>query len=198
MVMLAGATGISRSEMFALRWCDVDCVTMQVSITRGIVRNHVGNVKTPARRKPVPLHSSVYAALVEWRRESLFAGEDDFLFPSVRLNGAKPLTPDMVLKKLIRPALIKAGITGKVIGWHSFRHSLATNLRSLGVDVKVAQELLRHSSHRVTMDVYTRAISADKREASTRQAEMLMGKGGAERLHRSAPSTTEGVRLYCH
>jgi site-specific recombinase XerD len=90
------------------------------------------------------------------------------------LNGEKPLTPDIVLKKIIRPALDRAKVTGKVIGWHSFRHSLATNLRSLGVDVKVAQELLRHANSRITMDLYTQAVSADKRIASGRQAEMLM------------------------
>jgi len=46
--------------------------------------------------------------------------------------------PGMVLKKVIRPALERAGVTGKTIGWHSFRHSLAANLRILGVDAKVA------------------------------------------------------------
>jgi site-specific recombinase XerD len=80
----------------------------------------------------------------------------------------------MVLKKTIRPALIRAEVTGKVIGWHIFRHKLATNLRSMGVDVKVAQELLRHETSRITMDLYTRAVSADKRLASGRQMDMLM------------------------
>ena len=83
--------------------------------------------------------------------------------------------PDMVLKKIIRPALEKAGIVGKTIGWHSFRHSLATNLRHLGVDVKVAQELLRHAKSRVTMDIYTRAVSADKRTASGKHVALLLG-----------------------
>jgi integrase len=54
----------------------------------------------------------------------------------------------------------------KPIGWHSFRHSLATNLRSLGVDIKIAQELMRHSSCRTTLDIYTRAVDQQKREAS--------------------------------
>ena len=104
----------------------------------------------------------------------MYNTDNDFLFPSIRMNGAQPLMPDMVLKKIIRPALVRAGIKGKVIGWHSFRHSLATNLRSLGVDVKVAQELLRHANSRTTMDLYTQAVSADKRDASLRQVEMLL------------------------
>jgi hypothetical protein len=31
----------------------------------------------------------------------------------------------MVLTKIIRPALVRAKVKGKVVGWHSFRHSLA-------------------------------------------------------------------------
>jgi integrase len=175
MVMLAGSTGLRRSEMFALRWSDICQVTLQVFVTKGIVRNHMGNVKTPASRKPVPLHSSVLAALNDWRSSSPYGENGDFLFPSLRLKGTQPLFPDMILCKIIRPAIAKAGIAGKVIGWHSFRHSLATNLRSMGVDVKTAQELLRHANSRITLDLYTRAVSSDKREASGRQIEMLMG-----------------------
>lgn len=111
---------------------------------------------------------------MKWRTLSNYSADTDFLFPSVRKNGTQPLTPDMVLKKIIRPALKRANITCKVIGWHSFRHSLATNLRSLGVDVKTAQVLLRHANSRTTMDLYTHAVSAEKRSASRRQVEMLM------------------------
>jgi site-specific recombinase XerD len=82
----------------------------------------------------------------------------------------------MNMFRRLAPALVRASVQGKVIGWHSFRHSLATNLRSLGVDVKVAQELLRHANSRITMDLYTQAVSADKRIASGRQAELLMAR----------------------
>ena len=189
MVMLAGSTGLRRSEFIALRWSDVDFVSLEIAVTRSCVRGRFGNTKTEASRKPVPLHVSVSDALLEWRRESHYSADADFLFPSVRLNGASPLTPDMVLKKIIRPALVRAGVTGKVIGWHSFRHSLATNLRSMGVDVKIAQELLRHANSRTTLDLYTRAVSADKRSASGRQIDLLMGKKtGADRTqHPLAP-----------
>ncbi len=175
MVMLAGSTGLRRSELFALRWSDVNFFTMEVAVSRSVVRNRFGDVKTQASGRPVPLHPSVCDVLVDWRQHSLYRQDGDFLFPSERLNGTKPLTPDMVLKKIIRPALKEAGVYGKIIGWHSFRHSLATNLRSLGVDVKVAQELLRHANSRVTMDFYTQAVSTAKRSASLQQAQMLMG-----------------------
>jgi site-specific recombinase XerD len=62
----------------------------------------------------------------------------------------------------------------KVVGWHTFRHSLGTNLRFLGVDIKTAQELLRHANSRVTLDLYSQAVSSQKREASARVVEMLM------------------------
>jgi integrase len=113
MVMLVGSTGLRRSEMFALRWSDIDLETMQVSVTRAVVRNHFGDVKIPASRKPVPLNAFVCAVLANWRSESPYFGDGDFLFPSIRLNGKKPLTPDMVLTKIIRPALVAAGGHGQ-------------------------------------------------------------------------------------
>ena len=127
---------------------------------------------------------------MDWRNESRYDRDEDFVFASDRAKGLKPLTPDMILKRCIRPALSKAGIRGKVIGWHSFRHSLATNLRSLGVDVKIAQDLLRHANSRTTMDVYTHAVSAQKHEATEKVVEMLLPsarKLRKEPQHRSAP-----------
>ena len=78
------------------------------------------------------------------------------------------------MEKSIRPALADIGIVGKRIGWHSFRHSLATNLRTLGVDIKVTQELMRHSSSRTTLDVYTRAVDQRKREANEKVVELML------------------------
>jgi site-specific recombinase XerD len=76
----------------------------------------------------------------------------------------------------------------KQIGWHSFRHSLATNLRTLGVGIKVAQELLRHSSCRTTLDIRTRAVSQRKREASSKVVEMMQPLEVGKNQHRAAPS----------
>ena len=182
-VMLAGSTGPRRSELVALTWSDIDLEVMQVNVRRSW--NHFGDTKTEASRKPVPLHPSVAKTLAVWRAETLYPADGDFVFPSKRLPGKKPVTPDMVLKKIIRPALDGAGIKDRVIGWHSFRHSLATNLRAAGVNLKTAQELLRHANSRITLEVYTRAISSTKREANDRVTQMMLEAG---RKTISAPS----------
>ncbi len=193
MVMLAGSTGLRRSEFIALRWRDIDTEKMEIRITKSCFRNRFGDTKTEASRKPVPLHPAVLASLLAWRAFSHYREDTDFLFPSDRLKGEKPLSPDILLRKVIRPALKAAKIKGKVIGWHSFRHSLATNLRSLGVDVKVAQELLRHANSRTTMDIYTHTVSAQKHEATGRIVDLLLPKtmNGAETQHPSAPSESD-------
>ncbi len=177
MVLLAGSTGLRRSELIALTWADIRVQTMEVSVTRSCVRNRFGKTKTECSCRPVPLHHLLLESLLDWKRQSLYQGDGDFLFASTRLNGTKPLSPDSLLKRSIRPALERAGIVGKQIGWHNFRHSLATNLRAIGVDLKVAQELLRHANSRTTLDVYTRAVSQQKRDANSRIVEMLLRTG---------------------
>jgi integrase len=74
------------------------------------------------------------------------------------------------------------------LGGTAFRHSLATNLRSLGVDIKVAQELMRHSSSRTTLDVYTRAVDKNKREASRKVVELMLPLEIEKFQHPSAPT----------
>lgn len=59
------------------------------------------------------------------------------------------------------------GVTSrkKRFGWHTFRHTYSTLLRSVGTEFKVMQELLRHSSFRSTLDVYTQAVTPAKHAA---------------------------------
>ena len=184
MVLLVGSTGMRRSELIALRWMDISFLLRQVNITRSVYRNKVSHCKTRASRRPVPLHPYVMEQVLEWRQRSEYNGDDDFLFPSVKDNGAHPIAPDMVLRRHIRPALKALGIE-KRIGWHSFRHGLGTMLRQQGVDLKTAQELLRHANARTTMELYQQSISAEKHAANAVAVRGLLGDSVLQ--HPSAP-----------
>ena len=198
MVLIAGSTGLRRGEWIALRWQDIDFVNLQADVTRSIWRNRVGETKTEASKKPVPLHPAVVRELIEWRKESPYNGDGDFLFPSVQLNGRQPLQPDMILKRHLRPALEALGIK-KQIGWHSFRHGLATMLRQQGVDLKLAQAMLRHANSRITLEVYQQVVGTEKRDAQQRVMEVLFVPKlkGAELQHPSAPSIANLLSESC-
>ena len=68
------------------------------------------------------------------------------------------------MRKFIRPVAQRIGIE-KHFGWHTFRHTYSTLLRSVGTEFKVMQELLRHSTLRSTLDVYTQAVTPAKHAA---------------------------------
>jgi hypothetical protein len=55
------------------------------------------------------------------------------------------------------------------------------------IDIKVAQELLRHSSSRTTLDIYTRAPD-QQREANLKFMELMLPPEVRELQHPSAPS----------
>jgi uncharacterized protein YeaO (DUF488 family) len=61
----------------------------------------------------------------------------------------------------------------KRVGWHTFRRTYTTLLHANGEDVKAVQELLRHSSSRITMDVYAQAQTPAKRAAQQKTVEMV-------------------------
>jgi integrase len=63
MVLLDVTTGLRRSELLALKWSDVDFSTLELKVVRSIYLRIVGNCKTEASRKPVPLDAHVAADL---------------------------------------------------------------------------------------------------------------------------------------
>ena len=166
LVLLDLGTGLRMSELFGLKWKDVDFETKQLSVIRSIVNQVVGPCKTEASQKPVPLDTSLVEALVAWRRQAEWCGPEDWLFASRTTKGRKPYRGQTLMRKYIRPAAQKVGIN-KQIRWHTFRHTYCSLLRAVGADIKVMQELFRHASSRVTMDTYTQAVTAAKRQAQS-------------------------------
>jgi hypothetical protein len=80
----------------------------------------------------------------------------------------------------------------------SIRHSpefssYSSILRSLGTDIKVQQDLLRHSSARLTLDTYTQSVTTAKREAQDAVIRLLVGMTKAPLMH--PPKQTEILGL---
>src|ERR1700760_2606605 len=55
--LLDAATGLRVSELLALRWEDVDFKALELRVTRAIWHQVIGECKTEASAKPVPLDS---------------------------------------------------------------------------------------------------------------------------------------------
>jgi integrase len=131
MMFLAAATGLRASELLGLQWQDVDFDLLQINLSRGVVHEVIGKLKTEASQKPIPLDPDLASALLEWRYLSPFNQQSDWLFASAEKKGRQPYWPENLLRRYIRPAAARCGIS-KRIGWHTFRHSYATQLNANG------------------------------------------------------------------
>lgn len=164
LVLLAVTTGLRRSELFALKWKDVDFENKQLHVTRSIVDRIVGACKTESSQKPVPAHDDLIEALRQWHERTPYRTLESWIFASPINQGRRPYLAQQIMRRHILPVVRKLGIT-KRIGWHTFRHTYSTLLRSTGAELKIMQELLRHSTIRVTLDTYTQAVTKEKRNA---------------------------------
>jgi integrase len=189
LVLLDAATGLRVSELLALRWEDVDFKTLELSVTRSIWHQVVGNCKTETSAKPVPLDSYLAEDLLQWQRVSPYPMPHDWVFASPTMKGKQPYWPDNLMKRYIRPVAQKAGIH-KRVGWHTFRHSFGTLLKANGEDIKTVQELLRHANSRITLEVYTQAVTSNKRAAQSKVVKMMVPNSGAIRVQ--TPIQAEG------
>jgi len=74
MVLLAVTTGLRRSELFALKWSDLDFTNLTIDIQRSIFQGIVGSCKTAASRTSIPLPLFVGAELWLWKETTRYAG----------------------------------------------------------------------------------------------------------------------------
>ena len=79
------------------------------------------------------------------------------------------------MRDYIQPAAKRPGISKK-LSWHTFRRTFSALLKANGEDVKVVQELLRHSTAKMALDIYTQALSPQKRAAQSKVVGMIRPK----------------------
>jgi integrase len=173
LIFLDVTTGLRQSELFGLRWSDLDFDSGEINVVRSVVHGVISRCKTESSSKPIPMTPILAEMLKEWRKVTRFPALDDWVFASKRAKGRRPIWGQSIMRKQIHPAVEKLRIQ-KRIGWHTFRHSYSSLLRHLGTDIKVQQDLLRHSSARLTLDTYTQAVTPAKREAQNAVVKLLL------------------------
>jgi len=157
LVIAEAATACRISECLALKWSDIEWARSQIRVQRAWVRGRIGPTKSKASKAPVPMHRILAAILEDWRKETPYAKDDDWVFPSLKLRGKQPRTASTMVADYIRPVAIKLGIISKDaprFGFHNFRHGLATFLISEGKSPDVVRRMLRQS-HIDTTLIYT-------------------------------------------
>jgi len=166
---LALFTGMRRSELLSLRWCDVDLLLCQVHITRSLHYLRTGDIifrspKTTRARRMVSLPPSS-ACLLQGHKDKREAQlgmtlkEDDLIFSD---HEGKPLLPDTISHawaKLVK----RAGL--EHIRFHDARHTHASLLLKQSVHPKIVQERLGHATISTTLDLYSH-VSPGLQEAA--------------------------------
>jgi len=128
-----------------------------INLSRAVVHQHVGEMKTEASQKPVPMDRALANALLEWSAQTPYRQPEDWVFASPKMNGKQPYWPETMLKCYVQPISKYLGITKK-IGWHTFRRTFATLLTGSNENTKTTQELMRHANAGITMNLYAQAL----------------------------------------
>ncbi len=176
-VLLGASTGLRVGEILGLKWEDVDFETLELRVTRDVVKQRIERCKTEASRKPVPIGAEVAEILFAWRSRCAYNQPADWVFASPAKKGKQPYWPSSIYRVYLKPVLEDDLKITDPVGWHTLRHSLGTLMKANGEDVKTIQETLRHANFKVTMDVYTQAVTEVKRSAHNRVVRQIMGGG---------------------
>ena len=171
---LALFTGMRRSELLALRWCDVDLIYGQIHVSRSLHVLKSGqpvfrSPKTAAGRRTIALTPSTSLMLTEYREkreaESILLGKPiadmDLVFNAL----GKHLLPNTVThawSKLVKHSGLRS------IRLHDARHSHASLMLKQGVHPKIVQERLGHSSIQITLDTYSHVAPGLQEAAAKR------------------------------
>jgi integrase len=180
---LIALRGLRRGEAAGLRWCDVDLDGRTAVISQQL-QQYDGHLavcppKTAHSVRVIALDRTTVAALAEHRdRQRAEAaaygpGYQASGYVFTCLNG-DPMAPDR-LTRIFKKLAALAGLPP--IRLHDLRHGAASLALSAGVELKVVQEMLGHSSIVLTADTYT-SVLPDVAHAAAEKVAALIIKAG--------------------
>ncbi len=168
---LLAQTGVRVSELLGLTWANVHLGDdPHIMVAEQVYRGERKQLKTEASKARVPLS----AAMASWLTELRPAGVSPSAPVFATATGGT-LNYANVYNRVLRPALIKAGIAVQIgtvtvrkrgkdverpvwdyqgVAFHAFRHACGTLLFAKGKSLKQVQGWLRHAQLTTTMNVY--------------------------------------------
>lgn len=170
-------SGTRLGELPALRWTDIDLEERIISINKKaiIIYNYGAEVqktmqvvedfcKTESSKRKIVITPFLVNILLEHKekqkREAEMLNidwtEDSLIFPTS--NGTMPYTRN--IQEKFHRITDKIGITDATL--HSLRHTYATRLFEVGVDIKVVSEQLGHKTVKITYDTYVHVMPNKK------------------------------------
>jgi integrase len=171
MALLCVCFGLRISECLALRWSDVDWLNGKLTVERGIVCQHVDDVKTETSQQAVTVSQAVLDVLKLWKQATQFSAQEDWIFASPSQIGRLPWSYPYVWL-VFQNAATDAGV-GK-LGTHTMRHSYRAWLDAVGTTIAVQQKLMRHADIRTTMNVYGDIVTDEMTVASRKVAGLAL------------------------
>lgn len=196
--MISLFCGSRKGETLALKWGDIDFETQEISITKSIGKTKNGfdykEPKSSASVRRIPFPDCVAELLKRYRTEydalrnsmgSGWAGKDNlFIRADGRLMGQTTAYQHFTkhLKRynqwinLCPEGARKEGLEElPVIPLHGLRHSCATLLNYLEVNIVDISKYLGHASCSITMNIYAHSFEAQKRAAQEKLNAFLLG-----------------------
>lgn len=175
MVTVARDTGLRRGEICGLKWSDLKrdhlgnpflIITQQIVRTEGSIGESTTKTRTSFKRE-VDLTPDALRAIESQPRRS------EYIFTT---ETGRPVRPDNLSRdfRLLRE---KAGMPDLKL--HGLRASYISIMLEAGNDVRTVQELVGHSSSRVTQEVYARSRRDLKVKAAQLFADRVPNKVSA-------------------
>ncbi len=180
---LLGTTGLRLGEALGLTWRDVDLETGKLIVQRSLQRQPGGGLvfvppKTERSRRTVHLPELARLALLAQRQKqpcsAVNGGCRDLVFLSLRGGPVEPSEINHALTK----ELHRAGLPH--IRVHDLRHTTASILLEAGTHPKIVQDLLGHSTIRLTLDTYSH-LTPPLHQASAHTMDAVLGGSDAGR-----------------
>jgi integrase len=195
LALLVATCGLRISEALGLRWRDILWHRGLIAIRQTWVHMKMQDgAKTKLSRSRIEVPKLLLATLAAWRKETTYAEDSDYVFPSRKLGGVQPRSSSMLVEDYLRPAAIRAGVLRVVdgvtygpegdpvkrFGFHVLgRHSLATFLMDEGENPAVVQAIMRHAKMDMTL-YYSHSRRKAKRAAQEKVLQRLLPEGKRE------------------